>query len=91
VPFVDVANKWSTLGSYPNPGVIAGMSWQQIVATLSNPSSVAGQAIDGGAEILTAQICEVDGGVPTRVCASKVVQRYQEEVKSGFTASFPPP
>jgi len=91
VPFVDVANKWSTLGSYPNPGVIAGMTWQQIVATLSNPSSVAGQAIDGGAEILTAQICEVDGGVPTRVCASKVVQRYQEEVKSGFTASFPPP
>ena len=84
IPFLDIANTWATIGSYPNPGVIAGLSWQQIAASLSNPGSVAGQAIDGGAEILTAQICEVDGGRPARVCGSSVVRRYQKEVKSGF-------
>ncbi len=91
IPFLDVANTWSTIGSYPDPGVIAGLSWQQIAATLSNPASRAGQALDAGAEIITAQICEVDGGQPTRVCSSSVVRRYQEEVKTEFRASFPPP
>jgi hypothetical protein len=84
IPFLDIANTWATLGSYPNPAVIAGMSWQQIAGSLSNPGSLVGQAIDGGAEIVTAQICEVDGGQPARVCTSGVVRRYQQEVKSGF-------
>lgn len=91
VPFIDAANTWATLGSYANPGLIAGWSWQQVSASLSDPSSQAGQAIDGGAEIVTAQICEIDGGQPARVCASSVVNRYEEEVRTGFAASFPPP
>jgi hypothetical protein len=91
VPFIDVANTWATLGSYANPALIAGQSWQQVSASLSDSSSQAGEAIDGGAEIVTAQICEIDGGQPARICASSVVHRYQEEVRSGFAASFPPP
>lgn len=91
IPFLDVANTWSTIGSYPDPGVIAGLSWQQIDGALSNPASVAGQALDAGAETVTAQICEVDGGQPTRVCNSTVVRRFEEEIKTEFRASFPPP
>lgn len=91
VPFLDTANKWSTIGSYANPEVIAGMSWQQVAAAMAQPDSPAGQAIDGGAEIITAQICEVDGEQPARVCDSSVVRRYQEEVNSGFSSSLPPP
>ena len=33
-PFLDVANKWTTVGSYPDPSVIEGMSWQQITSVL---------------------------------------------------------
>jgi len=91
IPFLDVADSWATSGSYANPAVVSGMSWQQIAATLSEPASVAGQAIDGGAEILAAQICEVDGEQPARVCDSGVLRHYQEEAKSGFRSSFPPP
>ena len=91
VPFLDLANQWSSASSYADPNVIAGMSWQQVAGVLSQPASTAGQAIDGGAEILTAQICDVDGGQPAAVCNSGVVRHYQEELKSGFMASFPPP
>jgi Domain of unknown function (DUF929) len=87
IPFLDVANSWSTIGSYPNPAVVGGLSWQQIAGTLADPSSKAGQAIDGGAEMITAQICDVDGGQPARVCDSGVVQTYREAFLSGHPAA----
>jgi hypothetical protein len=82
-----VANTWSTLGSYPNPEVIASMSWQQIAGALSNPNSVAGQSLDGGAELITAQVCEVDGAKPARVCDSGVVQAYEQTFLSSGAAA----
>jgi hypothetical protein len=33
-PFLDVASKWTAVGSYPDPSVIEGMSWQQITSVL---------------------------------------------------------
>jgi hypothetical protein len=83
-PFLDFGNKWSTLGPYPNPAVIGGMSWQQIASTLANPNAAVAQDLDGGAEIVTAQICEMDGEQPARVCDSRVVQLYQTDVNSRF-------
>lgn len=78
LPFLDVANKWATLGSYPNPAVISALSWEQIARSLSNPGSVVAQVIDGGAEIIAAQICSLDGERPARVCNSRTAQKYQE-------------
>ncbi len=78
LPFLDVANKWATLGSYPDPAVISALSWEQIARSLSNPGSVVAQVIDGGAEIIAAQICRVDGERPARVCDSRTAQKYQE-------------
>jgi uncharacterized protein DUF929 len=78
IPFLDVANRWASYSSYANPSVIAGMSWEQIARSLSSPGSPVAQDIDGGAEILTAQICDVDGGQPAHVCDSSTVRRYQE-------------
>jgi hypothetical protein len=34
--------------------------------------------IDGGAEIIAAQICNVDGERPARVCNSATAQKYQD-------------
>jgi len=78
LPFIDVANKWATRGSYANPEVIDGLSWEQIAQSLSNPGSVVAQVIDGGAEIIAAQICSVDGERPARVCNSATALKYQE-------------
>ena len=83
-PFLDVTNRWATLDSTADPALVAGMSWQQIAAAMADPASNVGQAIDGGAELITAQICEADGGQPAHVCESSVVQLYQEALKTGF-------
>ena len=90
LPFMDVANKWSMLGSSGNPEKLSGMSWQQIAGALFDPNSVAGQSLDGGAEIIVAEICEVDGGQPARVCNSGVVKLYQEEIHRNFGREPPP-
>jgi hypothetical protein len=83
-PFLDVANTWATVSSTANPELLAGMSWEQVSTVMREPGSPIGQAIDGGAEIITAQICEVDGEQPLRICESAIVQSYREALKTGF-------
>jgi Domain of unknown function (DUF929) len=83
-PFLDVANKWATLSSTANPELLAGMSWQQIATVMRDAGSPVGQAIDGGAEIITAQICEADGEQPVRICESAIVQAYRNALETGF-------
>jgi hypothetical protein len=78
--FVDFANKWQTETAYANPGVIAGMSWQQIATMMGEPSSWAGQEIDFAAEIAIAQICDVDGEQPISVCGAELVRSMKEEL-----------
>ncbi len=83
-PFLDVADIWADVGSTADPELLTGMSWQQIAAAMRNAGSPVGQAIDGGAEIITAEICEADGEQPVRVCGSGIVQQYRESLKTGF-------
>ncbi len=82
VPFVDVANMWDNASSFADPQVIQGMSWTQIASDLNNPSSTVAQSIEGGAEQLVAEICEVTGEQPTSVCSSSVVQQWQASLSS---------
>jgi hypothetical protein len=77
-PFLDVANRWATVGPYPNPAVLQGMSWRQIAGSLSTPAAAAAEEIDGGAEMIAAQICEADGEQPVRVCGDPVNRQYQQ-------------
>jgi len=83
-PFLDVANKWATVSSTANPELLKEMSWQQIATAITNAASPVGQAIDGGAEIITAQICEADGEQPEHVCESAIVHEYRQALKMGF-------
>jgi hypothetical protein len=82
VPFLDVANMWDNYSSYADPEVIQGMSWQQIASSLNNPNSTVAQSIEGGAEQMVAEICEVTGEQPTSVCNSSVVQQWQASLSS---------
>jgi hypothetical protein len=76
-PFLDVANKWITVGSYSTPQAIQGMSWQQVADALTNPSTEVAQSIDGAAVILTGEICEVTGEQPLGVCDAPAVQQWR--------------
>jgi hypothetical protein len=90
VPFVDVADRWTTIGSYPDPTQINGLSWEQIAAAMSDPSSPVAQYIDGAAEILAAQLCQVTGQQPAGVCHDSVNRQYQQLLTTGPTDIDPP-
>ena len=72
IPFIDFGNKYVTIGSPYDPGVLAGLSWSQIATDLKNPSSTVAQAINGTANYITAAICKMTGNQPASACTSAV-------------------
>jgi hypothetical protein len=72
IPFVDFGNKYALGGASYSPGVLAGLTWAQIAADLSNPSSAVAKAIDGTANYLTAAICGITNNAPASACTSTV-------------------
>ena len=80
LPSVDVANKFADVGSPTPPSVAGGLFWTKLAGSLSRPKTASGQAIDGTAELLTAEICEVTGGAPAEVCGTAAVQGYQKRL-----------
>jgi thiol-disulfide isomerase/thioredoxin len=74
IPFIDVGNHYAQVGDLAgdDPTVIDGLSWSQIGADLSNPSSPVAKAIDGSANYLTAAICKLTGNQPASACTPAV-------------------
>jgi thiol-disulfide isomerase/thioredoxin len=72
IPFLDFGNKYVSIGTPYDPGVLAGLSWSTIAADLSNPSSPVAQAVDGTANYITAAICKMTGNQPASACTSTV-------------------
>lgn len=77
VPFIDVANRFTRVDSTVQPHLVGGLSWTQLASSLRRPASTPAQAIAGGAEVLTAEICEATGGNPHSVCSAPVVKQYE--------------
>ncbi len=65
IPVVDFGNKYMSVGASYSPQVLAGLSWSQIAADLSNPSSAAAKGVDGTANYMTAAICKLS---PASTC-----------------------
>jgi len=72
IPFLDFGNKYVSIGTPYDPGVLAGLSWSTIAADLSNPSSPVAQAVDGTANYITAAICKMTGNQPASACTSTI-------------------
>lgn len=73
IPFVDLGGKYVSTGAGYSPQVLAGMSWSQIAAALSDPNSAIAQGVNGSANVLTAALCNLTGQQPSSVCSSKAV------------------
>ncbi len=73
IPFVDFGNRWVAISSGFSPGVLDGMTWQQIAAALSNPNAASTRAIAGNANQITAAICALTGNQPAAACAAAPV------------------
>lgn len=74
IPFIDFGNRSALSGATYSPGLLQGMSWEQVVQSLSNPSSDQARAILGSANLLTAAICQATGQQPGSVCGSSGVK-----------------
>jgi thiol-disulfide isomerase/thioredoxin len=68
-PFIDIAGKWQVGVEYI-PSILSNLTQNQVAADLSDPTSPVTKAIIGGANYLTAAICNVTSNQPTNVCKS---------------------
>ena len=72
IPFLDFGNKYVSIGTPYDPGVLAGLSWSTIANDLSNPNSAVAQSVDGTANYITAAICKMTGNQPASACTTAV-------------------
>jgi len=72
IPFIDFGNKYLSIGTPYDPGVLAGLSWATIAADLHNPNSAVAKAVNGTANYFTAAICKMTGNQPASACTATV-------------------
>jgi thiol-disulfide isomerase/thioredoxin len=74
IPFIDIGNKYVEVGNLEGygPTTLTGLSWSQIGADLSNPSSAVAKGIEGSANYLTAAICKLTNNQPATACTAAV-------------------
>jgi hypothetical protein len=74
IPFIDFGNKYVEVGNLAGfgPQDLAGKSWNQIAAALSDPSSPVAKAVDGAANYTTAAICKLTNNQPASACTPAV-------------------
>jgi Domain of unknown function (DUF929) len=72
IPFLDFGNKYLSVGASYDPGVLKGLTWDQIAADLHDPASPVAAAAGGTANYLTAAICGLTNDQPGFACTSVV-------------------
>lgn len=78
IPFMDFANMTVQEGAnYVDPTILDNKNWTFITGKLYNTSSAESRAIVGAANLLTAQICEIDNNTPASVCSQGYIQRIE--------------
>jgi hypothetical protein len=77
IPFLLLGGGYVQNGASYDPGLLAGMSTQDILTALSHPDSRVAQAVLGAANALTAALCQLTAGQPGGVCTSAGVIVYR--------------
>jgi hypothetical protein len=75
-PFIDFGDQAEVTSVLVDPGILAGLSHQQVADSLADPSNKIAQAFGGSANAFTTIICNLTGGQPTTVCTSPAAQAY---------------
>jgi Domain of unknown function (DUF929) len=76
-PFIDFGNRAEVTSVMVDPGILAGMTHQQVADALADPSNKIAQAFGGSANAFTTIICGLTGGQPAAVCTSPAAQAYR--------------
>ncbi len=80
IPFVDVGNLYVLSGASFSPGLLTNRSWEQIAASLKDPGSDTAKGIVGGANLLTAAICQATADLPGDVCSQPAIKQLAAEL-----------
>jgi Domain of unknown function (DUF929) len=72
IPFIDFGNKYVSIGTPYDPGVLDGLSWSTIATDLHNPNSAVAKAVLGTANYFTAAICKLTGNQPASACTATI-------------------
>lgn len=80
IPFVDFANKYVIDGASYSPQILAGLNWQTIAATLSDPTSPVAKGIDGTVNEVTAGVCTMTNNHPGSVCKTPLIQGLEKKL-----------
>jgi len=72
IPFIDLGNKYLSVGASYNPAVLSGLTWSQIAADMHNPATPVAKSVLGAANYLTAAICGLTGDQPATACTPAV-------------------
>ncbi len=87
IPFLDVGNKFVSIGLGYSSQDISGMQWSDIANELSSGSSTASQHILGAANYLTAALCIETKQQPSSVCGTTTIQKIEATLNKGTAIS----
>ena len=89
-PFLDYGNKWVMTGPTYVPDKLAGLTQLQIANQLADPTTDVAKGVDGGANIVTATICNITNNQPASVCSSSAIKTIQSEINKGAEGGSQP-
>jgi hypothetical protein len=81
-PFVDFGGKWVQTSPAFSPGDLDGMTQQQVVNKLSDPTSKPAKDILGEANSITAMICKLTNNRPASVCLVPEITTLQSQLNA---------
>jgi len=77
IPFIDFGGQYVGSGASYDPGVLRGLTADQIALSLSDPNTPQAKGILGQANALTAAICSATNNQPAEVCSLPAVASIQ--------------
>jgi Domain of unknown function (DUF929) len=92
IPFIDIGNKYTIVGSQVTPSVLreggsatgVPYNWTTIAGQLDVQTSTIAVSVDGAANRLIAAICKIDGNMPASTCnQASLVVSYHPGASSG--------
>jgi thiol-disulfide isomerase/thioredoxin len=81
IPWIYLGGKAVQSGSSVDGNLLIGKGQEQIAAALADPSSDIAKSVDGGANLLTVQLCRLTSNQPSDVCSSAGVLAAATKLK----------
>ncbi len=86
IPFIMIGNKYVSAGSYYQPDILVGKSYQDIADQIKDPNTDLSRAVLGSANYLTAGICQLTNDQPANVCNDTAIQQIKQSLSKAALA-----